>query len=107
MKWPCCASQICVQSTQDTPTHSHQKWKKIVPRKKTHTTTCNENNKQITSSNSFWPLPQSFIIYKHKQNHPQPGLQDEKERQAQETKNEIEHAVEAKKNSQKHIVQHS
>lgn len=23
----------------------------------------NENNKQITSSNSFWPLPQSFITY--------------------------------------------
>lgn len=26
----------------------------------------NENNKQITSGNSFWPLPQSFITHKYR-----------------------------------------
>lgn len=88
----CCASQKYVYKTQGT----HQESEKKMCRKKT---TYNENNKQITSSNSFWPLPQSFIIYKHKQNHPQPEPMRWKRTRAQETERDWARGLKRKNNN--------
>lgn len=86
---------MCTKNTRYTQTKSERARKNCTEKK----ATLNENNKQITSSNSFWPLPQSFIIYKHKQNHPQPSLRDENEHENAKHKRrtEIEHAVEQRK----------